>query len=127
VRIGRAQTLVVDNDRQGNASSVLGERGHGTSDYAGGQPLPLAAVQIHQIHQPTRYGSTNGLEAAACPHDRERFDIIFIDCPPNLSLLPINALLAASHFVGPLQCEYYALEGLSQLLAYVAVICVKNI
>ncbi len=47
---------------------------------------------------------------------REAYDFIFIDCPPSLGLVTINALCASNYIVIPLQCEYYALEGLSQLL-----------
>ena len=50
---------------------------------------------------------------------KAQFDLIFIDCPPNLSWLPTNALLAADHLLLPLQSEYFAMEGLGQLLAYV--------
>jgi len=53
---------------------------------------------------------------------RERFDFIFIDCPPSLGLLTVNALTAADRVIVPLQCEYYALEGLSSLLNTVRMI-----
>ncbi len=50
---------------------------------------------------------------------REEYDFLFIDCPPSLGLITINALTAADTFLVPIQCEYYALEGLSQLMASV--------
>ncbi len=50
---------------------------------------------------------------------KDEFDYIFIDCPPSLGLITINALTAADSFFVPLQCEYYALEGLSQLISTV--------
>ena len=53
---------------------------------------------------------------------RDRFDYIFIDCPPSLSLLTINALVAADTVLVPIQCEYYALEGLSQVLRTIVLV-----
>ncbi len=124
------KTLVIDNDPQGNASSVLGERSTGTSIYSGGLPTPcgnrpnlwLIPAGQDLLEQEQVLGRKSGgrtaLKQRLAPFTGE-FDIVFIDCPPNLSLLPINALIAASHLVVPLQCEYYALEGLSQLLGYI--------
>ncbi len=53
---------------------------------------------------------------------RERYDFIFVDCPPSLGLLTVNALTAADSVLVPLQCEYYALEGLSSLLGTIELI-----
>lgn len=123
------RTLVIDNDPQGNVSSVLAERGLGASVYAGGLPRacsqPMLSVITagedlldQELTLSRREGGRYALKQALAPL-LDQFDLIFIDCPPNLSLLPINALLAADKLVIPLQCEYFALEGLSQLLAYV--------
>ena len=55
--------------------------------------------------------------AAALEQVRERYDIIFIDCPPSLEMLTLNGLCAADGILVPVQCEYYALEGLSDLMS----------
>ncbi len=73
--------------------------------------IALAGAEIELVDVPEReYKLRNALEPL-----RERYDYIFIDCPPSLGLLTINALSAADSVIVPMQCEYYALEGLSQL------------
>jgi chromosome partitioning protein len=124
------KTLVIDNDPQGNASSVLAERGVGTSIYDGGKPLkthrhdglwviPAGEDLIEQESRLSRKEGGHFLLRQAINALRSDFDLILIDCPPNLSWLPTNAFFAADQLVVPLQCEYYALEGLSQLLAFI--------
>ena len=131
------RVLVVDLDPQGNATSGLGaERAAaGASVY----DSLLGGVDLGSLIVPTE---TPGLslvpssialagaevELAGVPQRERRlsrviesvrsdFDDIFIDCPPSLGLLTVNALTAADAVLIPMQCEYYALEGLSQLIA----------
>jgi chromosome partitioning protein len=129
--------LLVDLDPQGNATSGLGLEkegltatsyevlfSHATLDQAvrpGGRPglfvLPanadLAAAELELVSVLRReFALKQALAPAA-------YDYIIIDCPPALGLLTINALTAASHILIPVQSEYYALEGLGQLLATV--------
>ena len=131
--------LLVDIDPQGNATSGVGldKRQVKKSTYdllvAGGDAreavlatpyqnlwiLPanvnLAGAEIEMINTPHR---EKRLKASLAPC-RDSFDYILIDCPPALGLLTLNALVAADTFLIPAQPEYYALEGLSQLIATV--------
>jgi len=130
------RVLVVDLDPQGNATSGLGvDRGRDRSVYDAvvddvdltdlivDSAVPSLALVPSSI-------ALAGAEVELAPiEQRERrlahllrpltgtFDYILVDCPPSLGLLTVNALTAADSAVVPIQCEYYALEGLSQLLA----------
>jgi chromosome partitioning protein len=131
--------LVVDLDPQGNATSGFGiERGAlETSVYdaiTGDRSVSDVAIGT-QVEGVSLAPSTMALAGAevelAAMDQRERrlaaalkglkdsFDYILIDCPPSLGLLTVNALTAANAVLIPLQCEYYALEGLTQLIATV--------
>jgi len=124
------KTLVVDNDPQANASSVLAPEVTTGSIYRGlkpqevpGEPglwvIPSSSSLIDDERELTRQAQGRYALSAALQPYRGQFEVIFIDCPPNLTLLPTNALLAADALLLPLQCEYFAMEGLGQLLAYV--------
>ena len=126
--------LLCDFDPQGNATSGVGvEAKPGKSVYdciLGGAEaseciirtkycdvlpadirLAAAEVEINQLENRERCLKTV-LEPI-----RDRYDAIFIDCPPSLGMLTINALTACDTVLVPMQCEYYALEGLSQLIS----------
>ena len=127
--------LLVDLDPQGNASSGLGVENQGVTSYQ----VLLGSVQIADAVQETRIeglyvlpanqnlaGAEVELVELAERDTRLRealklaaFDYIVIDCPPALSLLTVNALMAANSVLIPVQAEYYALEGLGQLLGTV--------
>ncbi|MBQ8203938.1 MAG: ParA family protein [Clostridia bacterium] len=77
--------------------------------------MDLAAAEIDLIETERRESQ---LKIALSPV-REKYDYIFIDCPPSLGLITINALVASDTVLVPIQCEYFALEGLSQLMASV--------
>ena len=127
------RALVVDLDPQANATSGLGERANGTSTYdlLDGAPLKDiilrtrfanldlvpskpdlagAAIELARLD-----GGDNYL-APALAEARERYDFVFVDCPPSLGPLTVNALAAADRVLVPVQAEYYALEGLAQLV-----------
>lgn len=131
------RVLLIDLDPQGNASTGLGiarsERERSTYD------LLIGEVDLEEISVQTRVPNldvipatqdlsgaeielidfearTHRLDTAIGRHRSDRWDVILIDCPPSLGLLTINAMVAAHALLVPLQCEFFALEGLSQLL-----------
>jgi len=130
------KSLVIDLDPQGNATTGLGifkeDSLKGSYEVMIGALSPSQA--IHETAIPNLYimPSTQNLSGAEIElvemASRERclqralqdlpfsFDYIFVDCPPSLGLLTLNALVAVDKVLVPLQCEFYALEGLSQLL-----------
>ena len=133
-----AKVLVIDLDPQGNASTAL------NIDHHAGRPsvynvlvddrplasivqqadelagllcapatIDLAGAEIELVPMVAR---ETRLARALAAYDRSDLDYIFVDCPPSLGLLTVNALVAAAEVLIPIQCEYYALEGLEQLL-----------
>lgn len=143
--------LVIDIDPQGNASTALGIEHHADVDSIYDvliNDLPLADVvapcpdianlicapaTIHlagaEIELVSLVAREQRLRRAIDVYAKERvkngegrLDYIFIDCPPSLGLLTVNAFCAAGEVLIPIQCEYYALEGLSQLLKNIEMI-----
>jgi chromosome partitioning protein len=129
--------LLVDLDPQGNATSGVGvprEQGDRPTVYHAliGEVPPRAAILPTEVPHlfllpastdlvgaelelVAMEGRENRLRAAIEPL-RGDYDLVLVDCPPSLGLLTINALVAADRVLVPLQCEYYALEGLGSLL-----------
>ncbi|MCC6224340.1 MAG: ParA family protein [Thermoleophilia bacterium] len=125
--------LVVDLDPQANATSGLGQRANGTSTYDLLDGAPLDAV-VHETpfanldlvpSRPELAGASVELAGRgdgetylerSLRDAHERYSFVFLDCPPSLGPLTVNALAAADRVIVPVQCEYYALEGLAQLL-----------
>jgi chromosome partitioning protein len=134
--LGR-RVLVVDLDPQGNATSGLGLRGAARARGVYG-----AVVQGANLAEAVLATEMKGLALAPATRDlaaaevelvgmerreyrvrdallrvRDAYDLVFLDCPPSLGLLTLNALCAADGAVIPMQCEYFALEGLTELIA----------
>ncbi|RST29751.1 ParA family protein [Sphingomonas ginkgonis] len=140
------KVLLVDLDPQGNASTGLGVgqsvRERSSYDVLIGEASIAEAVMPTRVPRLDLLPATQDLSGAeielveferrthrlADAFDRSpagRWDICLIDCPPSLGLLTVNALVAAKHLLVPLQCEFFALEGLSQLLQTVERIRVR--
>ena len=142
-----ARVLVVDLDPQGNASTALGvdHRAETPSvydvvindepiedviqlspEFPGLYCLPatihLAGAEIELVSMVAREQRLRTSLHRFLADAPEPFHYVFIDCPPSLGLLTINAFVAASEVLIPIQCEYYALEGLSQLLNNISLI-----
>ena len=134
--VSEKKTLLIDCDPQANATSGLGiDRSrlektlyHGMLGRAGASSLivdseiptlkvipadvELIGFEVEMMSKPDREKALKNLISGL----NHSFDYIFLDCPPSLSLLTVNALTAAHSVLIPLQAEYYALEGLGQLL-----------
>jgi chromosome partitioning protein len=133
------QVLVVDLDPQANATSGLGERANGSSSYDLLDGAPLAEL-VHATRfpnlsiVPAKAELAGAVVELARRDDGERYlaeslqgagesySYVFLDCPPSLGPLTVNALAAADRVLVPVQAEYYALEGLSQLVSSVDLI-----
>ena len=135
------RTLLLDSDPQANASSGVGVRGEeGRTAYeviVGGLPVTDAVVEtampylsvvpshINLVGAEVELVDTEQREyrlKSALAGARDAFDFVIIDCPPSLGLLTLNALTAADSVLIPVQCEYYALEGLGQLLNTISMV-----
>ena len=133
------RVLIVDLDPQGNASTGLGihraNRAISSYEVLIGQASVAEAVIATAVPKLDIVPATVDLSGAeielvdyeerthrldhALSETNDRWDVVLIDCPPSLGLLTINAMVAADSLLVPLQCEFFALEGLSQLLSTV--------
>jgi len=137
------RTLLVDGDPQGNASSGIGlerEAIRETTydvllDPARIETAIVPSVQFQHLDVLPATPDLAGAEVELVGEEdreramrrgldrvRNRYDFILIDCPPSLGLITVNMLAAADAVVIPLQCEYYALEGISQLLSTITIL-----
>ncbi len=136
--VAERQTLIIDFDPQGNATSGLGINAQDAPEKTIYQSLIGQTPMVDVI----RASELPGLSVAPADQDlsgaevelvgaiareqklknalaplRDKYHYILIDCPPSLGLLTVNALTAADSFLVPMQCEYFSLEGLSQLVS----------
>ncbi len=141
--VAERNVLLVDFDPQGNATSGMGLTRNGRGIYQAlvehaplksllketelnflklaPSSIDLIGAEVELVDAPSReYQLKECLREA-----RDQFDYILIDCPPSLSLLTVNALVASNSVLIPLQCEYYALEGISQIMKTIELIRAK--
>ena len=142
IAVAEKKVLLIDIDPQGNSTSGMGLnkggphetvyqallRGSGLKETVQKTEIPfldivpsntdLIGAEIELIQETDREKKLQRLIREV----EEEYDYIFIDCPPSLGLLTVNSLTAAHSVLIPLQCEYYALEGLSQLLKTIQLI-----
>lgn len=141
--VAEQRTLIVDIDPQGNATSGLGiekdpslptiydvlvdqrpiqectlKARHFPSLDVVPSTRDLVGAELELVDRPDRERVLKG----ALDHVRSLYDLILVDCPPSLGLLTLNTLTAADSVLIPIQCEFYALEGLSQLLSTVRLV-----
>ena len=141
--VAEQRTLLIDGDPQGNATSGIGiAREHieltvydaligecaldeaivRSVQFKHLDVVPatpdLAGAEVELVAHPRRDRAMRDAVATV----RERYDFVLIDCPPSLGLITLNMLAAADSLLIPLQCEYYALEGISQLLSTVTLV-----
>lgn len=143
--MGGLKVLLIDLDPQGNASTafnvahdegipgsyevlVAGASLASVKQRAEGYPhldvvpagVDLAGAEIDLVELERReFKLRDAINALV---ERERYDYIVVDCPPSLGLLTLNALIAAHELLIPIQCEYYALEGLTQLIKIISLV-----
>lgn len=137
------RVLLVDIDPQGNTTSGLGLVKRELRDTL----YEALTMEEYDVHKAVYYTETKNLDIIPASVDlsgaeveliqifgreillrnvlaqvKEEYDFIFIDCPPSLGLLTVNALVAADGVIIPIQCEFYALEGVSQLMKTVELV-----
>ncbi len=128
-----SKTLIIDLDPQGNAGSGLG-----VEKYTESNSIFISGIEINQLVKKTSVAKLFilpssldliGIDGVLAENDNRsfilkqklasiqgEFDYVVIDCPPSLGILTVNSLTASNYMIIPVQAEYYALEGLSQLL-----------
>ena len=145
--MGGLRVLLIDLDPQGNASTAFNvahdEAVPGTYELlvdgatiaavrqrAEGYPyldvvpagVDLAGAEIDLVELERREFKLRDAITTMIERENEKYDYIIIDCPPSLGLLTLNALIAANELLIPIQCEYYALEGLTQLIKIISLV-----